>query len=393
MKTHLTDIFVKKKQCKGSQAVIHDDTDFGFPGVLSIRIGKKKKAWFISYRINDKRRKFTLGLYPDVGVADARRQAAEKLKGIYQGEDPQEQKLKIKQAPTINDLWEEYQSAMDRRRTAKAPRTRYEELLRWNKTIKPALGFMKVDEVKRQHLATLLNGVADRTPISANRLHSLLSMMFITALDLGWIEMHPMYMMKKPGGHETGRQRYLTDDEIRKIWPHFDILKTSACDLLKLGLYTAQRPGELMKMKWSDLDLEKRVWTMKNTKTKNTHLVPLSPQVYDILMERWEGQPSGHWVFPSRRKGMSGVVGHQGTTEVARRKVQDLSGVTEWTAHDLRRTARTVMSRLQIDQHIRERVLNHSQGGVQAVYDQYDYLNEKRDALEKLGHEIEKIVS
>ena len=50
------------------------------------------------------------------------------------------------------------------------------------------------------------------------------------------------------------------------------------------------------------------------------------------------------------------------------------------------------MSRLQIKQHVRERVLNHSQGGIAGVYDQYDYLNEKADALDKLGREIYRIL-
>ena len=62
-----------------------------------------------------------------------------------------------------------------------------------------------------------------------------------------------------------------------------------------------------------------------------------------------------------------------------------------FTPHDLRRTARTLMSRLEIPHHIRERVLNHSQGKIEAVYDQFDYLKEKRAALNKLANEIDRI--
>lgn len=96
------------------------------------------------------------------------------------------------------------------------------------------------------------------------------------------------------------------------------------------------------------------------------------------------------YVFPSNYNTSKG--GHTTTTKKARDAVQAASGVTGWTAHDLRRTARTIMSRLQIKQHVRERVLNHSQQGVVGVYDQYDYLQEKADALDKLEREIMQII-
>ena len=145
-----------------------------------------------------------------------------------------------------------------------------------------------------------------------------------------------------------------------------------------------------MAMRWVDVDLQAATWTQQTNKTNTVHLVPLAPQVMDILLAR---DQRGPWVFPSAYNKAKGAgTGHAKTTKDARWKIQELSGIKGWTNHDLRRTARTIMSRLAIRHHVRERVLNHSQGGVVEVYDQHDYLQEKRDALNKLAREIYRII-
>jgi integrase len=191
------------------------------------------------------------------------------------------------------------------------------------------------------------------------------------------------------------RKRVLTDDEIRILWPCFDEVRPNPRDALKLGLLTAQRPGEILSMCWKDVDLKNAVWRQDNTKNGSTNLVPLSPQVIKILKARRQSsKPEAEWVFSSSYNRTRGAKeGRAKSTKEARKKLKELSGVDNWTAHDLRRTARTIMSRLNIKQHIRERVLNHSQGGMVEVYDQHDYLMEKADALTKLAREIDQILS
>ncbi len=215
--------------------------------------------------------------------------------------------------------------------------------------------------------------------------------MFKVAIQKGWITIHPLQWLDKPGGEEPPRKKILTDDEIEILWKYFDKLRPNPRDILKLGLLTAQRSGEIMSMKWSDIDFDKAIWTQQNTKNGSTHLVPLSEQVLSILTAK---KRKSEWVFPSiynRTKGAT-TTGHAKTTKNARWKVQEDSGITGWTGHDLRRTARTIMSRLRIKHHVRERVLNHSQGGIVGVYDQHDYFQEKADALDKLSCEIYRII-
>lgn len=373
-------------------------------GAFGIRVSPKgKMVWFIMYKNETGNiKRYRIGDYPKLSLKGASKEANKAMDKVNDGEDPQAKKQAFKKAPTMADLWEEYQKALARRSTPKATSTIREEERRWEKVIKPDLGNTKVINVKRPHIAALLNEVADTAPVSANRLHSLLSVMFKTALDLGWLEIHPMYMMSKPGGQETTRSKYLEDDEIKTIWPYFDKLQPNFRDILKLILLTAQRPGEIMAMRWQDLDLDETVWRLTENKTNSAHLVPLSDQVITILEGRKKGtgytkkqewMTQSDFVFPSRyNKAKGAKTGHATNTKNARNKVKKDSGITGWTSHDLRRTARTIMSRLKIKQHVRERVLNHSQGGIVGVYDQFDYLQEKRDALDKLARELYQII-
>ena len=363
-------------------------------GAFGIRVSPKgKMAWFIMYKNRQhKIKRFSLGSYPELGIKDARREANDVMGKVNAGLDPMAEKQTRKAAPTVIDLWDAYQEKLSQQKKPKAASTVKEENRKWEKVIKPAIGDMYVEDITPMDISDLLSTLAKTSPVNANRLHSLLRVLFKVALGKGWITIHPMQWLDRPGGEEPPRKRVLDDEEIKKLWPFFSYANPNPRDILRLLLLTAQRPGEIMEMRWCDIDLEARTWTQQTNKTDVIHIVPLSPQVVVILEAR---KNDSQWVFPSRhnatRPGALGE-GHTKSVKDVRRKLKELSGVDDWTAHDLRRTARTIMSRLRIKQHIRERVLNHTQGGVSGVYDQFDYLQEKADALEKLGREIMRIV-
>ena len=265
----------------------------------------------------------------------------------------------------------------------KKPATLKEEKRKWTVDIEPHIGKMKVAAVTPALLADVIDKLAVCSPISANRLRSLLKIMFKPALRKGWLTTHPLDHIDKPA-NETPRQRVLTDEEIAVIWKAFDIVRSNPRDMMKIELLTGQRSGEIAGMRWEDIT--DAVWHIKNTKTGNDHLVPLSAQVLHVLSNR--KQLESGYVFASNY----GKAGHARHNTKDRHKVHIESGTSGWTAHDLRRTARTLMSRIGIKKHIAERVINHSQGGIVGVYDLHDYLQEKRQALGKLGCEIDRIV-
>jgi integrase len=398
---------------------------YGGKQTLSRRLGirvspKNKKTFLINYYADGKTKKYTLGTF-EFNSKSITLAKAKKLANSYADRDPiaegaqakidavnalqeaqeQEKQDKIRKMSerTMTDLWEEYSSLP--KYTQKAESNRKEELRKWEKNIKSTLGDIPVKDITPVIINDMLKALVTKAPVATNRLYSLLKVMFKPALAGGWITIHPMQHLDRPS-KEKARKRILSDVEIKAVWPHLDKLAANPRDILKLILLTAQRPGEVSSMKWSDVNLNEALWTQSENKTDVVNLVPLSPQTIEVLKARKRGRgytekqmwmTRSEYVFPSRYNKAKGAKdGHTKYTKNARKHVHESSGVKNWTAHDMRRTSRTIMSRLKIKQHVRERVLNHSQGGVAGVYDQYDYLDEKRDALRKLGNEMARIV-
>ena len=371
-----------------SKSVEYYDTNITpATGQLGLRISPKdKRTWFICYRLVGGRhkQKFTLGTYPRLKYKAVKDQALSLLQNVSDGGDPKTKKRSQIEDPTVTDLWDAYQDALALNPRKKKPATLKEEYRKWTVDIEPHIGKMKVSDVTPALLAEVIDKLAVKSPISANRLRSLLKIMFKPAIRKGWIVSHPLDYIDKPA-QETPRQRVLTDEELSAVWNALDILPSNPRDMMKIQLLTGQRSGEIQRMRWEDISTD-AVWHLRDTKTGNDHLVPLSDQVIQILKGRT--QVESGYVFASNY----GKVGHARNNVKDRRAVQAKSGTSGWTAHDLRRTARTLMSRIGVKKQIAERVINHSQGGIIGVYDLHDYLDEKRIALDKLGCEIDRII-
>ena len=371
----------------------------GYSGSMGLRVSQKGIAtWLIIYRFEGKQRKYSFGKYPTISLADAIQEAATLLKGIDGGIDPNAVKRAYQEAETLTDLWEQYIRAPSFK--AKVAVTQKEDQRKFDVLLKEPLGSMKLVDIRKKHLSAILSPLAETSPVAANRLYSLLSVLFKLALNKDLIEQHPMYGMDKPS-KEKPRNRYLKEEEVKLLWSELDKCKHNVRDIFKLILLTCQRPGEVMGLQWSEIDMEKELWTLpaERTKTKDQdHLVPLSPQVIEILRNRLAGNDltkktqwmlDSEFVFPTRHNGKRG---HISDVHSPRRKlIRDLE-MQQWGAHDLRRSARTLMSAIGVAPHIGERILNHSLGKMEKTYNMHDHLSEKRIALGKLGRKIYSIV-
>jgi integrase len=183
--------------------------------------------------------------------------------------------------------------------------------------------------------------------------------------------------MRRTNPKETERKRILSDDEIRAIW---NAAYGSYGQLLKFLLLTAQRREKVASMRWDDLD--GNVWTIKTEKREkgNAGVLVLPKLAVTALGGRGEGL-----VFPGRDgKQITGWSKYKA-------RIDRVSGVTNWVLHDLRRTARSLMSRASVNSDIAERVMGHAQEGVKGVYDRHEYRDEKARALQKLAGLIELI--
>ena len=163
---------------------------------------------------------------------------------------------------------------------------------------------------------------------------------------------------------------------------------------LKAVLLTGQRGGEITGLTWSELDLEKNVWRIPAARMKNKveHVLPLTPMFREVLdqCQSFFGDENPY-VFPSSHKEEKHIDRHS-LSRAVNRHYTEMGIEDAFTPHDIRRTVRTRLAELQIAEFIAERILGHKLQGMLAVYNQHDYLAEKRQALERWESTVRKIV-
>jgi integrase len=195
-------------------------------------------------------------------------------------------------------------------------------------------------------------------------------------------------------GARKPRTHILTDDELRAIWKVCDagpvpktgkrlrapadatIMGYPYGPIIRLLILTGQRENEVAGMAWHEIDLDQSLWTIPAWRMKSgrTHEVPLAPDALALLVSL--PQFAGPNVF-STTGGTKAVNGFSKT----KARLDKLSGVRGWVIHDLRRTVRTHLSALPVQDMVRELVIAHAQRGLHAVYDQHLYRDEKRECL------------
>jgi integrase len=198
--------------------------------------------------------------------------------------------------------------------------------------------------------------------------------------------------MARTKPQERTRSRILSDEELRAIWRATGEYRHPFGPMLRFILLTATRRNEAVYAKRSEItDTE---WTIPAAryKTKLDHLIPLS----DMAMAQIRAGPlnlgvttqsANAFIFTSNGKQAIGGLGRH------KRAIDEASGVTGWWTHDLRRTARSLMSRAGVSSDHAERCLGHVIGGVRGVYDRHEYVEEKRRAFEALAAQIDRIVN
>ena len=406
MKIFLTDLFLRSLRPIESGRAEYRDTKI--TGLCLRTSEANRKTWTVVYRFKGRRRRYTLGVYPIIGLADARQRARFALYEVAGGIDPASRKIQERQAETFADLAKEYvdhhavfkkRGDEDRRllygsphkkRTGKVPHVPI--VKRW--------GAMKARDITRRDVRELLNLTATKSPVMANRILALVRKMFNFAIEHDWLDVNPCHMVKRVV-RELPRDRVLTEDEIRAVWAALDVEHPVMAGLIRLRLLTAQRGGELHGARWDEVDLTSGWWTIPGGRSKNrlSHRVPLSPQSLRIFRElhgyrektlrEIDGEPElSPWVFPSTR--LTGPHVHH--AQKAFERLVARSGV-KFRGHDLRRTAASLMVGGGVPRLVVSKILNHVETGVTAVYDRHSYDPEKRAALDYWGNRLEQILS
>lgn len=266
------------------------------------------------------------------------------------------------------------------------------------------LGHIRARELTKRQIIAFLDSIVDRgAPVVANRVHALLVQLFKWAAGKDIIPASPLVSIERPGGTEASRTRALSADEIRALWSKLDTADMAEPTklALKLLLVTGQRRGEITLAEWSHFDLDAKLWTIPVDLLKSSHsrranvqphVVPLSEPAIDLLNRLREITGRGRYALPAHASSRHTKPYSTGVLTRAVRQNEKHFAIPHFTPHDLRRTCRTGLSQLKVAPHIAERVLNHAPPKMEGTYDMYEYLEEKRLALELWATHLTAIV-
>jgi integrase len=365
-----------------------------------------KKVFFYRYRSKDGAlREIRLGDVGPLTLAKARDAALKKRVERDQGKDPQlekrkehveavrERRAEQQRAYTVSNLIEEYiEEALSlQKRGAESARLLRRDFL-------PLLGSRPAIQLTRRELQDeLIRPTLLKHPRKATQLLSRIRCAYAHAIEQGRLPeqfISPTFGIK--GASQVRRKRALTDAELAtflKWLPHSPYSRLVR-ESMMLVLLTGCRSGEIVAARWRDVDLERGVWTIRETKNGEPHDVMLCLQAIELLGYR-KGIDKV-FVFPSTIAGKHVQQKALGLAQYTARHLEPDSGAKDpvevpWTVHDLRRTAATGLARLGCPRVVQDRILNHVDNSVAAIYDRHSYDAEARTWLQKWADHMDAL--
>ncbi|WP_417763506.1 tyrosine-type recombinase/integrase [Shewanella sp.] len=365
--------------------------------------------WMLRYTINGKRKEMTLAKYSDLSLADARLEAAQQMKQLREGADPLVAKKRAEQSDlaTVDALFEDWhQGNVKRLKHPQIPERVY------RKDIAPHIGGYSLTSVTARDIRDVLNAITNSgRPTIANDALLYCKQLFNHGIKLDLLSANPAsaFSVSDAGGVEQSKDRALTIEEVTQF---FKVAKENsvsfardnylACALLvTLGV----RKSELTEAKWQEFDLTNQVWKLPKERSKSGVgiNIPLPPIVLEWLKELEMRACGSEYVFPNRRSAKNPHMGSDtlnraitklfGHEAGKKKQPPNLMGdMAHFTVHDLRRTCRTLLAKQSTPGHIAERCLNHKLKGVEGIYNQHDYFEERKEALTKLSESLSKII-
>lgn len=420
----ITDTFCRRAAPKpGQRITVYSDTDLR--GFCLVVTAGGSKTFAARYTLKDgdeagKQARVTLGPYLGAdgkAVATFRTEAAKIIGDAARGVDKAATRKQQRQGKTVAELCEKYMAEH-----APSKRSGTEDGRRIEGRILPEWRNRKASTITRSDVRALLAPIefGDEAkgqrpaPYEAWSLLRLIKKLFNFGIDAELVTTNPAARMKlstEPQARERSLDRA---DELRAFWALTEgetYMRGTYAAALRFQLLTGSRPGEIVGMRWDELDLEANEWTLPRTRSKNKreHLLPLTPTLRAIIDEQaaaWEREQDEReakdmprrptaFVFPAVRAGRysdrcRALMLDEGLAAMAK----EGQPLERFTPHDLRRTAETLMASAGVVREYRDRVLNHVDSSVGGKhYNRHDFKVEKREALETLERTVEARLS
>jgi integrase len=377
VKLLLTDRFCDRAKPRSDEPQT-DYFDETLPG-LALRVAVSgRKTWTLHFTSpgNGKRARLTLGTYPATSLGSARTQALQARSEVEAGRDPRTGA----DDDSFKAICEEHLRRSTIRSKAFSART-------LERLVYPKIGARQIGDIKRSEIVRLLDRIEDeRGPVMADKTLGIVRRIMNWHASRSDDFRSPIVRgMARTKPNERARERTLTDDELRAIWAAAGTIVGPFGAFIQFLLLTATRRTEAAQARHAEIDGADWMIPAARYKSGRDHVVPLSAAAQAVLAKL----PARTADFLFSTDG--------GTTPISgfskfKRAFDKAVPLPNWTPHDLRRTARSLMSRAGVPTDHAERCLGHVIGGVRRVYDRHAYRDEKARAFEALAALVARIV-
>ena len=355
------------------------------PG-LHLRITRRgTKSFSVICRVAGKLVRQTLGEYPTLSLASARREAQRIQRDaadpavLVSPPEPVDQV-----STTFSGLVSSYVEMHlkpNTRSWANVSATLDQDALK-PFSDRDAAGMTKADVVP-----VLDQMVKASQPHAAANVLRAIRAMYNWGVSRGTVQVNPFDGMRPPVA-TTMRDRILSDTEIAAVLRACDDVPRPFGDLVRVLLHTGARRNEVAEMEWAELDGD--VWTLPAARSKSgrANSLPLPPAVLAVLEAQRQRSDGKGFVFTT-----SG--GARPSSDFSKRKrlLDEASGTNGWRLHDLRRTARSKLAELGVPREVARRIVGHSVDRLDEVYDRFSYIEPKREALASLATHLTELTA
>uniref|UniRef100_UPI00404830D2 tyrosine-type recombinase/integrase n=1 Tax=Shewanella sp. TaxID=50422 RepID=UPI00404830D2 len=351
---------------------------------LSVRITDAGTiTWQYRFRYRSSPGRLTLGRYPDIKLAEARKRVPELRNALANDTDPRvywKQRNTRRGMATVRYCCEQF---LMKQGSSLKPGTiaTYQSCFRVH--LFSAFSERLVEDITLGEWIEFFDNKSKVSRVTSGAILKQLKTVLNWSVRRQLISTVDVLQLRVSdiGSTSTVGSRVLTVIECGKIWRELDKTRATRTitNSIKACMMTGARVSELLKSRRDDFDLDSMVWTVPvvNSKTNLPIRRPISPAFFELLQEQWTLHRS-EWTFPAPND-FKKPVGIASVNKLVR-ELKPRVDIPDWRLHDFRRTISTRLSELGVLPHVTEKMLGHVLGGVMAVYNKHDWLDEQASA-------------
>lgn len=321
----ITEHFVRSLRADGRRYWRNDDEIKGF----CVRVNPTGTAtYYFRYRVGGVQSSFKIADVAAMTAAQARERARKLAVDVADGKDPQDAKRAQRAVPLFKDFAQTYFGMI-----VKASKDQDEAKIR--DVLTPRWGSRPINAIRTTDVRQLLVSLREKplTPATVNRYRALIVTIFNRAIEHGAISTNPATPIK-PLEENNKRDRHLSPSEVAAFFGALDSRPRNVANALRLLLLTGARKGNVLSMKWDDVNLDQRVWNIPRTKSGKALRVPLNESAVRVLRNQLQlKEHENPYVFPGNQRGTCLTTVHNIWKDLCA-----ALGLQDFRVHDLRHT-------------------------------------------------------